>query len=669
MAKNQYNLCMGCMSEYSGSGKCKRCGFDPAVHINEGYLAAETVIAGRYLVGKLTTTDPEGAWYVGYDLKEETRVWVREYAPFNIITRDKNGSLMPVQHAEAQYKALLSDFEDLCASIKKLSLTEKVIPIIDQVSANNTRYAIYKYVKTLTLASFLERSGGKLSWRHAKKLLMPLFHTVSNIHKAGLIHRGLSPYTVLLDQAGSLWLSNFTIAAARTNKSELSAQLFAGYSAPEQYSLNSWQGEWTDVYALGAITYRTIKGIDPPAAMDRVYGDDLLDENDANADLTEIIVNAINHALAFEVDDRIQTAEAYISALLATEDSNTAVYTAPAGKKSDMPDDDTAHREVEYAVPVAASGRKERAPKSRNPGNNNRPKQQNQRTNSAAAAKSQHTQSRKKGKNGLPLVISLLVATLLLGGGVVFLAKHLSAWVMPSANPEVSSASEGNSQEAKPGEDFGSEDMQEKGTTPEFIGKKATSVKNNTELNEKYNIVYKEDYNSEYEEGVVYDQQPPAGNGIKDGGQINLFVSKGKKMVKMPDIVNMKTPTAYEALAALGINYEIIELSDKRLEDGVIIRTNTAAGAEVEVEGEAVILFIKSSAIGTTSSASSKDKDIVVPGNDNDQSSASKPKGNSSKASSTVTTSDDEWDARVGQDYIVGTNPDGSTYYIIPNRD
>ena len=116
-------------------------------------------------------------------------------------------------------------------------------------------YAVSQYSKTISFADFLMRSGGELTWIQAKRLLMPLFLHVSALHKVGMIHRGISPDTLRLDSKGQLYLSGFCIVSARTDRSELEAELFSGYAAPEQYSLSSWQGRWTDVYALAAVLY------------------------------------------------------------------------------------------------------------------------------------------------------------------------------------------------------------------------------------------------------------------------------------------------------------------------------------------------------------------------------------------------------------------------------
>ncbi len=81
MAANTAPRCLGCMSLLTEDGVCPVCGYDPSkAQLNINYLVPGYVLGGRYLVGKMTSCDTEGAWYVGFDGQQNVRVWIREYA-------------------------------------------------------------------------------------------------------------------------------------------------------------------------------------------------------------------------------------------------------------------------------------------------------------------------------------------------------------------------------------------------------------------------------------------------------------------------------------------------------------------------------------------------------------------------------------------------------------
>ncbi|MCI8648549.1 MAG: PASTA domain-containing protein [Anaerotruncus sp.] len=587
MAGNEFKLCMGCMSPLFDGSVCSVCGYDANTPSDPSFLPPQTLLVQRYLVGRRLSDDPEGVWYVGFDCKDQQRIWVREYAPANISRRDpESGDVLPLLSAEAQFKALLSDFEDLCSSIQRLSFSERVLPVLDLVHANHTAYAIYRYLKTISLESFLYRSDGRLSWRHTKKLLMPLYHTVANIHKLGLIHRGISPGTVQLDQTGTLWLTNFTIAAARTNKSELSAQLFPGYSAPEQYAPDGWQGTWTDVYALGALTYHVVTGKHPPAAMDRVYGDDLLDRRAVNAEMPATVVQAINQALAFEVSERTKTAEAFISALLVSEGGNTAVYTAPTNRRHlveegepvvppepapptpPQPQDTSKQAQEMEMVPMAREERP--APHRREPPKRRRRKQ-------------------KKGHPVLSLFLSLLVATALLGGGVYWVATN---YLEDLLQPQKSSSSASVSS-SEPDSSTSEDQLPEDGTVPRLVSRPAADVKTNYQLNRNYNLIFEEKFNSDYAEGIIFDQLPIEGSELEKGGDLTLFVSKGPEIIDMPSIIGSPTEDAIELLNGLGIKFDLIPVHNNSYEPNVIVRSDKQPGDKIDVQRDTIMLYIK----------------------------------------------------------------------------
>ncbi|MEY8438586.1 PASTA domain-containing protein [Anaerotruncus colihominis] len=611
MPVNEQNLCMGCMTPKFEGGKCSVCGFDPDSPVNIDFLPPRTVIVERYLVGALVASDPEGAWYVGYDRKEDMRVWLREYAPSNIIRRDRvTLAVQPLASAEAQYKALMADFEDLSSTLRTLGQHEKVLPVLDIVRDYNTVYAVYRYIKTISLESFLERSGGKLSWRHTKKLLMPLFHTVENVHKAGLIHRGLSPRTIHLDQTGALWLTCFTIAAARTNKSELKAQLFDGYSAPEQYSLNSWQGTWTDVYALGALTYRAVTGGDPPAALDRVYGDDLLDAGIAGGDLTETVIAAANHALAVEVDERTPTVEAMIASFLSNEASNTAIYTAapkrqpyePAEQSAAAQESMQAAQHTQREIPLYTPAMQ---PPEEDGGDLLLPSDDGWERPAHAGKKSGKGGKRKVKKSHpvLMLFLSALIATALLGGALYWFATtYLEDLLSPAASR---AASEVSSPAAQEGVDFSQGDTADD-TVPRFVGANVDSVKSNEQLNSRYEFTYQEKYDDVYEAGVVCDQQPVEGTKMPNRGMITLYVSKGPEKMEIPeDAVGMRVEDLLKQLSEMEIKYQVIEKAySEDYEPNTVVSTDPAPGSKIDKENDTVFVYIKK----ITESRSSRDE-------------------------------------------------------------
>lgn len=620
MAANTAPRCLGCMSLLTEDGVCPVCGYDPSkAQLNINYLVPGYVLGGRYLVGKMTSCDTEGAWYVGFDGQQNFRVWIREYAPKAIIVRDyDNGIVRPLPGSETQYKALMSDFEDLCSSIRRLSSVEKVLPILDMVRANNTVYAIYRYIKMITLESFLKRSGGRLSWRHTKKLLMPLFHTVAGVHNAGLIHRGLSPRTVEIDQNGTLWLTNFSIAAARTNKSELSAQLYEGYAAPEQYSQSTFQGTWTDVYALGAITYRAVMGADPPSAMDRVYGDDLLDRT-VSPDMTDSVITAVNRALAVEVEDRTQTAERYIADLLANEGSNTAVYTAPVARRVPQQADDLI---LPQSVFPAAPKPQEEEPPVRSrfddlmaPAFDEKQREEElsrlkaERERRRAENKKKKKKNRRKAHPILLLILSAIVATSLLGMAVYWFANtYLADLINAVQNSE---PVEKNQQGVVFSQD---ETEEENGKVANFVGATIESIQSNTSLEKHYEFKIVEGRSAEYEEGVVYEQSPKSGESLVEGNKtrVTLYVSQGTDLVELPEVIGRPRQEVEMELAELKIPYAVIPvLADA--EPDTIVRCNRNPGDQIDItRSEKVILYVKKDDGEAEESSEEEDNDSEI---------------------------------------------------------
>jgi len=92
--------------------------------------------------------------------------------------------------------------------------------------------------------------------------------------------------------------------------------------------------------------------------------------------------------------------------------------------------------------------------------------------------------------------------------------------------------------------------------------------------------------------GSVVSQDPKAGATVRTGTTVNLVISKGTDIVKVPDVVEMTRRDAIAALEKAGLKVgDVVERYDASVEEDVVIRQDPQAGEELPA-GEAVDLFV-----------------------------------------------------------------------------
>lgn len=529
-------LCLGCMNPLAeGEGKCPHCGYQDGMPYSFAYLKPGTVLKDRYLMGRVIKKNSEGATYIGYDLTEDKKVLIREFMPVQIAERNEaTMQVRPIAGSERQYKTALSDFVELSRQLLAQNHISDMVPVMDRFVDNDTVYVVYRYVQTLTLSSFLQRNGGELTWNQTKKLFLPLLNSLAKLHKKGIIHRGISPETILVDQDSRLWLSGFCITDCRTEGSDLGAELFPGYSAPEQYSLNSWQGAWSDVYSIAAVLYRAMTGARPEDGNSRRVSDDLCTPAELNSKIPENVSEAIFAAMAVEGDQRPQSIDEFTGMLLEEGDTHTAVFES-----------------------------------------------------SKVALEAKKTKSKKVKKSHAVLWITLLTFLLLLGGMFWFM-DQLGIFeekpVQSQPDNTLSYLDNENSQAEGPVSADG---------VPDFTGKDIDAIKNDPTYTNRFMFLEKEDYNENFSKNVVYGQEPVAGTPMPNKGYVTLYVSKGSEMVPVPGLSGSTLEFATRALTELELKYEVIYIVDSSAEAGQIIRTYPSEGEVVSRKTSTVYIYIK----------------------------------------------------------------------------
>ncbi|MYJ75768.1 MAG: SUMF1/EgtB/PvdO family nonheme iron enzyme [Gammaproteobacteria bacterium] len=209
-------------------------------------------------------------------------VVVEEYFPARLARR-RDGVAVGPESARAadEFEAGLSAFLATSRTLAGLR-DDSVASMHYWVDANGTGYAVSEAVMGETLGARLEREG-TLPDDELRELMQPLIRGLGNAHMIGVLHRQIYPEAIVIRPDGTPVLRNFGIGAKVVGGARQAfeahtgnlAEIAPGYAALEQYSPGGREGPWTDIYALGAVMYRSTTGMTPADAPFRAAGGDL----------------------------------------------------------------------------------------------------------------------------------------------------------------------------------------------------------------------------------------------------------------------------------------------------------------------------------------------------------------------------------------------------------
>ena len=318
--------CLSCFSQIKDELEiCPFCGYIEGTPVEEAiHIVPGTILAGRYVIGRVLGFGGFGVTYAGWDEKLEQRVAIKEYLPSEFSTRVQGKTSVTVFNGvkREQYLDGLNKFIDEAKRLSKFQKEDGIVRIFDCIAENDTAYIIMEYLEGESLSDRLNREG-IISEKDAIDILMPIMDSLGIVHKEGIIHRDIAPDNIILTDDGRVKLIDFGAArfATTSHSRSLTVIIKPGYSPEEQYRSRSDQGPYTDVYSLAAVLYRMITGITPPDALERrakmesVKKEILESPRSINKDVTPITENALLNALNIRIEDRTPTVQAFIDDL------------------------------------------------------------------------------------------------------------------------------------------------------------------------------------------------------------------------------------------------------------------------------------------------------------------------------------------------------------------
>ena len=327
--------CLGCMEPFDGEMTvCPHCGY--TVGAKPEYklqLEPGTVLNDRYLVGRSLGYGSFGITYLAWDGKLQRKVAIKEFLPSQFATRSVHRQELKVSGEEKyrqQFEAGKKKFQKEGSTLAQTNGIDGVVRMYESFEENNTAYIVMEYLRGETLAARLKREG-TISEQEAKALAVPLLQALQEVHDKGIIHRDIAPDNIFLakDDQDQTVVKLIDFGAARFSATSYSKSLTMiikpGFSPEEQYRSDGQQGPYTDVYALAAVLYNAVTGERPPAANERRVhiakkGRDMIRRpRKLNKSLSENFEIALLNALAVRIEDRTQTAEAFLEELLSFE--------------------------------------------------------------------------------------------------------------------------------------------------------------------------------------------------------------------------------------------------------------------------------------------------------------------------------------------------------------
>lgn len=565
------NLCYGCMCEKTHDGVCENCGYsNDAPHL-PSYLAPGTLLNDRYIAGKLLRYNGEGATYIGFDKVTGTKVTIKEYMPDAICSRKKGQTSVTVdQNKLPLYKTYMSEFVELNKALMKARGMSHIQTVLDIFPQNNTAYVVFEYITGISLKNYLSNCSGELSWERVKELFPPILTTLSLVHSAGIIHRGISPHTILVTEKSELKLIDFQISAGRTTNTEIACEVYPGYSAPEQYSNSEWHGTWTDVYGISAVLYRVLTGCPPTEALARLGSDNCAEPAAINRNVPSHVSKVLMNGLKLNTSQRIQTITELVVKLFEQPKFNTA-ETEP--------------------VRVAAGSNKSAAVKSRQ---NTHVKTENASSMHQVSAKQKKKQDNKKAV--IAALISCGVIIIGFGVAIMILASNppdtTSSDPNPYSKPETTTTTTFTTPPPESSEVESSSEEEIIYICPTLEGVIYTTI----ESNQKYSFLkitaeYK--FDDTVTAGLVITQSIKAGTEITEGTEIKLTVSKGPAQVALPDYKGMTAEEYVKLLSMRNIKFEKKELASSTVEPGYVVKCSKGVGEKVNVEkSETVTVYV-----------------------------------------------------------------------------
>ncbi len=218
-----------------------------------------------------------GIVYKGRGIYFDEIVAIREYFPASTSERDEDDTVIPIASDAEEIHALgLKNFVEEARLLWNLSTPTRqagIVSVRSVFEAHGTAYMVMDFEEGPALSKRL-KSGQRFDEAGLIGLMRPIAEGLDHAHRVGVLHRDITPSSIIVEQGGGGVLVGFVAGYIDSgNAAGAKVALHTPpYAAIEQYVKTYEQGPWTDIYALGAVLYECVTGEKPPEVLERMHG-------------------------------------------------------------------------------------------------------------------------------------------------------------------------------------------------------------------------------------------------------------------------------------------------------------------------------------------------------------------------------------------------------------
>lgn len=255
-------------------------------------------INGRYEVKRLLGSGGMAEVFLAYDLILDRQVAVKMLA-YNF----KND------------RESLRRFTREATSTTEL-MHPNIVNIYD-VGEAHVPYIVMEYIGGTDLKEYINRHH-PIAHQTVVSIMDKILSAISYAHSQGVIHRDIKPYNILIDEKGTVKITDFGIALALSQNSLTQTNSLLGsvhYISPEQ-ARGAIATKASDIYSLGILLYELLTGTVPFKGESAVsialkhFQNDFPSVRDQQPSIPQALENVILKATAKDPNHRYSSVEA-----------------------------------------------------------------------------------------------------------------------------------------------------------------------------------------------------------------------------------------------------------------------------------------------------------------------------------------------------------------------